>query len=111
MRSDSFLRQAAPALGFGFLLAFGSSAGQTFFISLFAGHLQAELGLSHGDFGGLYGLATLASAGALLWLGGLADRFDLAKLGVLALAGSAGFAFLMAGAESALWLALGACRT
>lgn len=76
----SFLRRAGPALGFGFLLAFGSSAGQTYYISLFAGELQAELNLSHGAFGGLYALATLASAGVLLWLGGLADRFDLVRL-------------------------------
>ncbi len=106
MSSYCFLHRAGPALGFGFLLTFGSSAGQTFFISLFAGDLQAELGLSHGDFGGLYGLATLASAGTLLWLGKLADRFDPVQLGVLALATSAGFSVLMAGAESALWLAI-----
>ena len=65
MFSDCFLRQAAPALGLGFLLAYGSSAGQTFLISLFARNQQAELGLSHGDFGGLYGLATLAGAETL----------------------------------------------
>ena len=106
MISYCFLHRAGPALGFGFLLTFGSSAGQTFFISLFAGDVQAELGLSHGDFGGLYGLATLASAGTLLWLGKLADRFDPVQLGVLALATSAGFSVLMAGAESALWLAI-----
>ncbi|MDJ0863687.1 MAG: MFS transporter [Gammaproteobacteria bacterium] len=106
MISYCFLHRAGPALGFGFLLTFGSSAGQTFFISLFAGDVQAELGLSHGDFGGLYGLATLASAGTLLWLGKLADRFDPVQLSVLALAISAGFSVLLAGAESAIWLAI-----
>lgn len=99
-----FLRQAGPALGFGFLLAFGSSVGQTYFISLFAGELKAELGLSHGDFGGLYTLATMASAGMLVWLGKLADRFDLIRLSVLTLAILSGVAVLMASVASVLWL-------
>ena len=101
MISHRFLRQAGPALGFGFLLALGSSVGQTYFISLFAGEIRAELGLSHGDFGGLYTLATMASAGMLVWLGRFADRFDLVKLSVLTLAILAGVMLLMAGVESA----------
>jgi MFS family permease len=81
-----FLRRAAPALGFGFLLTLGSSAGQTFFISLSAGDIQRDLGLSHGAFGALYTIATTTSAVALVWLGKLADRFELARLGAATLA-------------------------
>jgi MFS family permease len=106
MISYPFLRQAGPALGFGFLLAFGSSVGQTYFISLFAGEMRAELDLSHGDFGGLYTLATMASAGMLVWLGKFADRFDLVGLSILTLAILAGVALLMAGIQSALWLTI-----
>ena len=106
MISYSFLRRAAPALGFGFFLAFGSSLGQTYFISLFAGELRTALDLSHGAFGGLYSIATTASAVTLVWLGKLADRFDLVGLSVLTLATLAGCALLMARVDSILWLAV-----
>lgn len=95
------------ALAFGLLLTFSSSIGQTYFIALFAGTLRADLGLSHGAFGGLYTLATLASAITLVWLGKSADRIDPALLAALTLAALAGSALLLAGAESALWLGLG----
>lgn len=80
MISYRFLRQAGPALGFGCLMALASSVGQTYFISLFAGEMRIEMNLSHTEFGGLYSLATLASAGVLVWLGKFADKFDLVQL-------------------------------
>ena len=43
-----FLRDNAPFLSVGVLLTFVSSFGQTFFISVFAGEIRAEFGLSHG---------------------------------------------------------------
>ena len=98
------MRAAAPALGFGFLISFGSSAGQTYFISLFAGEIRADLGLTHGGFGTLYTLATLASAAALVWLGKLTDRLDLPFLSVFSLLGLSGCAMLMAGANSVIVL-------
>lgn len=58
-----------------FLLTFFSSFGQTFFISLSAGDIRSEYNLSHGDFGLLYMVATLASALTLPWLGKIVDRF------------------------------------
>ena len=102
---------ATHALGFGLLLTFSSSIGQTYFIALFAGALRADLGLSHGAFGGLYTLATLASALTLVWLGKTADRFDPAVLAALTLAALAGSALLLAGAESVLWLGYRAVRS
>ncbi len=105
--TPTFLHRAAPALAFGFLLTFASSAGQTFFISLSAGGLKAELGLGHGAFGGLYTLATAGSALTLVWLGKLADRFDLVSLsGATLLALAVTCAALMAGARSVATLAL-----
>jgi MFS family permease len=81
--------------------------GQTFFISLSAGELQRELGLTHGSFGGLYTLATTASAITLVWLGKLADRFDLMRLGAATLAVLAfTSAVLMAGVSSVAMLVL-----
>ena len=58
-----FLSENGRWLGAGFLLIYGSSFGQTWFIALFAGTIQVEHGLSAGGWGGLYTLATLSAAG------------------------------------------------
>lgn len=63
-------------------MTFMSTFGQTYFIALFSGEIRAELGLSHGEFGTIYGLATLLSAATLVWLGKIADRENLALVGV-----------------------------
>ncbi len=64
-------------LGFGFALAFFSSFGQTFFISLFGEKIRGTFDLSHGDFGLGYSLATLASGLTIIWLGRKLDTVDL----------------------------------
>ena len=56
-----FAREHWRLLAFGALLTAFSAYGQTFFVSLFGAELRAEHHLSHGDFGGLYSVATLAS--------------------------------------------------
>ena len=68
-----FLRANARWIGGGFLLTFLSSFGQTFFISLSSDELRAEFALSHGEFGGIYMLATLASAASLPFIGRIVD--------------------------------------
>ncbi|WP_173931822.1 MFS transporter [Chelativorans sp. Marseille-P2723] len=75
-----FLRTNARWLAGGFLLTFFSSFGQTFFISISAGNIRAEYGLSHGDFGLIYMLATLASAFTLTRLGQIVDRYSVMKV-------------------------------
>lgn len=64
----------------GALLAFSSSYGQTFFIAIFAGEIRRDFGLSHGDWGLIYGLGTGLSAILMIWAGGLADRFRVRAL-------------------------------
>ncbi|WP_417523408.1 MFS transporter [Marinovum sp.] len=81
MSNRSFLVQNAPWLGAGALLALMSSFGQTFFISLFAGEIRAEFGLSHGAWGGIYSLGTTLSAAVMIWAGALTDRFRARVLG------------------------------
>lgn len=71
-----FLRENARWIAGGFLLTFFSSFGQTFFISLSAGEIRREYGLSHGDFGMLYMVATLASAFTLPRFGQIVDRYS-----------------------------------
>ncbi|WP_157015446.1 MFS transporter [Mesorhizobium xinjiangense] len=75
-----FIRDNARWLAGGFLLTFFSSFGQTFFISLSAGDIRAEYGLSHGGFGAVYMLATLASALTLPKLGQIVDRHSAQKV-------------------------------
>jgi len=76
----AFLRENAPWLTAGVLLTFLSSFGQTFFISIFAGHIREAFALSHGQWGGIYTLGTTASALVMVWAGGLTDRFRVRVL-------------------------------
>ena len=64
-------------LGFGFLLFFGSSVGQTFFIGFFGDDIRESVGLSNEHYGYLYSGATVASALLLPFVGRLLDRWDL----------------------------------
>jgi sugar phosphate permease len=102
--SDTPSRPRAPLdwrlLGFGFLIAFFSSFGQTFFIALFGGELRAAHGLSHGQFGTLYSAATMMSGLAMIWVGAMIDRVDLRLYSVLAVLGLALAAAMMALAEA-----------
>lgn len=76
----SFVRDNARWLAGGFLLTFFSTFGQTSFISLSAGHIREEYGLSHGQFGSIYMAATLASALTLPRLGQLVDRYSARRI-------------------------------
>ena len=72
-----FVAANARFLGFGFALIFVSSFGQTYYIGLFGADIRTAFDLSHGGFGAVYTIATLASAVAIFWTGALIDRFDL----------------------------------
>ncbi len=99
----AFLSRNAPWLAAGGLLTFLSSFGQTFFISIFAGEIRSEFGLSHGAWGGLYSLGTAASAVAMIWTGALTDQFRVRALGPVVLFGLAAACSLMA-VNSIIWL-------
>ena len=64
-------------IAFGFLVAFASSFGQTYYIGVFGPAIQAEFGLSHTAWGTIYMLGTLGSAALLPWTGKQIDRLDL----------------------------------
>ncbi len=78
----SLLRREPRALAFGFLYTFGSSPGQTFFISVFLPAISLSLATSMADISFLYAAATVASAFVLPVLGRLIDRVDLLHFGV-----------------------------
>ena len=58
-------------------MAFTSSFGQTFFISLFGPSIQLEFGLSHTSWGAVYLIGTLGSALVLTYSGSLIDYYKL----------------------------------
>ncbi|MEP5731271.1 MAG: MFS transporter [Sulfitobacter sp.] len=77
-----FLRTNLLFLSAGFLLTFTSSYGQTYFISLFAGQIKADFGLTNGQWGGIYTVGTTLSALAMVWAGVLTDRFRVRALAI-----------------------------
>ena len=79
-----FLRDNAAFLSAGLLICFTSSYGQTFFISLFAGEIMRDFGLSDGGWGLVYTLATTTSAGLMVFAGGLTDRMRVRRLAMFA---------------------------
>jgi sugar phosphate permease len=80
-----FYRDNARWLAAGLMLALCSSFGQTFFISLFAGQIKSVYGLSDGEWGSLYTVATLTSAAIIIQAGGLADTVPLRRLALMVL--------------------------
>jgi MFS family permease len=100
---DTFLFKNAAWLSAGMLLTFLSSFGQTFFISIFAGEIRTEFGLSHGAWGSIYSLGTAVSAGVMIWAGSLTDVFRVRVLGPVILVGLACACLSMAFA-SVVWM-------
>ena len=74
---NNFFFQNTRLLVFGITMAFTSSFGQTFFISLFGPSIQLEFGLSHTSWGAVYLIGTLASAIVLTYSGSLIDYYKL----------------------------------
>lgn len=106
MAQSSFLVRNLRFLGFGFLTAFFSSVGQTYYIAVFGPAIRADFGLSHGDFGGLYAIGTTISAVCLVWAGRLIDRLDLRLFTSLTVACLIAAALLMSQVQGVVLLAI-----
>lgn len=98
-----FLSRNAPFLAAGILLTFASSFGQTYFISVFAGEIRGEFGLSHGAWGSIYAAGTMVSAIVMIWSGALTDTIRVRRLAIGVLAGLAVACLAMSLNQSA-WL-------
>lgn len=72
-----FIARNSRFLGFGIVLAFLSSFGQTYFIGVYRPPIAQEFGLSNSDFGLYYLLITIVSAAGLNRLGHIIDRASL----------------------------------
>ena len=67
---------------FGFIFTFFSCIGQSFFIGLFNSNIRDELGITHGEFGTIYGIATFCSSLTLIWLGKIIDDLKLVNYSI-----------------------------
>ena len=101
-----FLRTNLRFLGFGFLLAFCSTFGQTFYIGMYAQELRAAFDLSHGEFGSVYAAGTLGSGLLIILIGNLIDRIDLRIYASVLCAAMALACFSLANVQNAITLAL-----
>ena len=68
---------------FGFVFTFFSSIGQSFFIGLFNSDIREELNITNAEFGSIYGIATLCSSLALIWVGKKIDDLKLVNYSIL----------------------------
>ena len=76
----TFIRTNARWLLGGLILTIFSSFGQTYFIALFGSEIRETFSLSHGEFGGIYMVGTLASAATLVWLGRVVDYYSVSHV-------------------------------
>jgi len=77
------LRSNFKIIIFGFVFTFFSCIGQSFFIGLFNSNIRDELNITHGEFGTIYGIATLCSSLTLIWLGKKIDDLKLVNYSFL----------------------------
>lgn len=94
-------------LGVGALGLFASGAGQSHTFSVFVGPIAADLAVSSGSIASAYGIATLAAAFCLPWMGRLVDRHGARRMTLLVVVLLGLACFLFAAAAGLLWLALG----
>lgn len=80
--TKQFLANNFILLSFGFCFSFFSSFGQTFVISLYVPYLQRDFNLSDGLFSSIYGVATLAGAFTINWLGRFIDKIRLTTFSI-----------------------------
>jgi len=80
---SSIVRTNFKIIIFGFVFTFFSCIGQSFFIGLFNSSIREELNITHGQFGSIYGIATLCSSLTLIWLGKKIDDLKLVNYSLL----------------------------
>ena len=101
-----FVKSNLRFLGFGYLIAFISTFGQTFYIAMYSAQLRETFGLSHGDFGNIYAVGTLSSGLLLIWAGKMIDRVDLRLYAVLLCVGMSVACLVMAFTQNWMMLVL-----
>ncbi len=90
----------------GFLLTMFSSFGQTFYIALSTGHIRQAFGLTSGEYGSIYMIATLASAIVFPFVGQIVDRLSVVRVVVITVIGLALACLALAKSQSIILLVL-----
>lgn len=72
-----FVRQNGRFLSFGFMLMMFTGFGQTFFFGLFNAPFRETFGITDGEYGTYYSLATLISSFSLMYVGSKIDHMPL----------------------------------
>ncbi len=85
----NFFKSKKLLLSYGITLAFLSSFGQTFVVSLYLPSIQETFGLSDSAFSSIYSGATILSAFSLTWFGRFIDKMNIIKFTTLVLLGLA----------------------
>ena len=75
----AFISKNRSFVAFGFLVAFASSFGQTYFIGIFGHAFQQEFNLSHTTWGSIYLIGTLVSSLVLPITGKYIDSIELPR--------------------------------
>ena len=101
------LRANFKIIFFGFVFTFFSCVGQSFFIGLFNYNIRQELNISHGEFGTLYGIATLCSSLTLIWIGKKIDDLKLVNYSLLVVIFLSLSAFFFSLVNGIIFLAIG----
>jgi MFS family permease len=88
LKLGKYLKRNRYLLGFGFLLTFLSSFGQTFLISLYVPYIQEAFNIkSDSLFSSIYGGATIASAFTITWAGRFIDKVRLTRFTIVVMLG------------------------
>ncbi|WP_435667802.1 MFS transporter [Maritalea sp.] len=93
-------------IGAGFMMTFASMGGQTLFIAQFNSDIRAYFELSHGQFAGLYTIATIFSAVLIAAVGQVTDKFGPRLLAMICTIGLALMAFGMSMVNHWIFLCL-----
>tara|TARA_Y100000590_G_scaffold73017_1_gene80346 strand:+ start:735 stop:1967 length:1233 start_codon:yes stop_codon:yes gene_type:complete len=101
------LRSNFKIIIFGFVFTFFSCIGQSFFIGLFNSNIRDELNITHGEFGTIYGIATLCSSLTLIWLGKKIDDLKLVNYSFLVVIFLSSAALFFSFVNGLIFLAVG----
>ena len=94
MPTVSFYKNNRFLLGFGMLMAFLSSFGQTFIIALYVPDIQNTFNLSYTGFSSIYAAATILSAFTITWAGRYIDKINIIKYTMIVICGICVFLLL-----------------
>ncbi|MFP4466234.1 MAG: MFS transporter [Candidatus Goldiibacteriota bacterium] len=107
MNYIKFLAGNKRPVFFGFLTAFFSGFGQTFFISLYVPDIMKTFGLDNFSFGLLYGAATITSAVLLILTGKFIDHYNIRNYTLSAVVILAAASFIASKSDSFLFIFIG----